>query len=158
MMNMRVELRRIDKATRKLFVVDIENAVGTGKIDEESCKLVRSRIERFYKPGYSDLTVIGVSHKNNLFPAHSWDGARVVLMEGHDGADLALENVLTNESVETRFGEVVIISGDGLFASQAARLKSLGIRVTVDSRARQLSTVLAFSCTSVRLAPEELAA
>ena len=157
-MNRRIELRRSDKSARKLFVVDIENAVGTGVIDEESCKSVKSRIERTYRPGDSDLTVVGVSHKNNLFPAHAWDGARVVIREGHNGADLALEDVLVNENVEGRFGEVVIVSGDGLFSEQASRLRSLGVRVTVDARARQLARVLAFSCSSVRLAPSPLAA
>ena len=157
-MNRRIELRRSDKSARKLFVVDIENAVGTGVIDEESCKSVKSRIERTYRPGDSDLTVVGVSHKNNLFPAHAWDGARVVIREGHNGADLALEGVLINENVENRFGEVVIVSGDGLFSEQASRLRSLGVRVTVDARARQLARVLAFSCSSVRLAPSALAA
>lgn len=157
-MNKRIELRRSDKSARKLFVVDIENAVGTGVIDEESCKGVKSRIERTYHPGGSDLTVVGVSHKNNLFPAHAWDGARVVIREGHNGADLALEDVLINENVENRFDEVVIVSGDGLFSEQASRLRSMGVRVTVDARARQLARVLAFSCSSVRLAPSALAA
>ena len=157
-MNRRIELRRSDKSARKLFVVDIENAVGTGMIDEESCKGVKSRIERTYHPGGSDLTFVGVSHKNNLFPAHAWDGARVVIREGHNGADLALEDVLINENVENRFSEVVIVSGDGLFSEQASRLRTLGVRVTVDARARQLARVLAFSCSSVRLAPSALAA
>lgn len=157
-MNRRIELRRSDKASRKLFVVDIENAVGTGMIDEVSCRSVKDRIERTYHPGGNDLTVLGVSHKNNLFPAHAWDGARVVIREGHDGADLALEEVLSYENVEGRFGEVVIVSGDGLFSEQASRLRSLGVRVTVYARARQLARVLAFSCSSVRLAPSALAA
>ena len=157
-MNRRIELRRSDKATRKLFVVDIENAVGAGVIDEEACRGVKSRIERTYRPGDSDLTIIGVSHKNNFFTAHAWGGARVILKEGHDGADLALEGVLATENVEARFGEVVIVSGDGMFSNQASRLKSLGVTVTVDARARQLARVLAFSCSSVRLAPSPLAA
>ena len=157
-MNKRIELMRRDKAGRKLFVVDIENAVGIGAIDEESCLKVRDRIDREYKPAGGDLTVIGVSHQNNVFPARAWNGARIVLKEGHDGADLALENVLSKENVEERFSEVVIISGDGLFASQAARLRSLGVKVTVDARARQLSRFLAFSCSSVKLAPSALAA
>lgn len=117
-MNRRVELRKSDKSARRLFVVDIENAVGSGTIDEESCRSVRSRIERTYRPGDSDLTVIGVSHKNNLFPAHAWNGARVVIEQGHNGADLALESVLSNENVEERFGEVIIVSGDGLSPSR----------------------------------------
>ena len=157
-MNKRIELMKRDKASRKLFVVDIENAVGIGTVDEESCRKVRDRIEREYKPAGGDLTIIGVSHQNNVFPARSWDGARIVLRKGRDGADLALENVLSNENVEERFSEVVIVSGDGLFASQAARLKSLGVKVTVDARARQLSRFLAFSCSTVKLAPSALAA
>ena len=157
-MNKRIELMKRDKAGRKLFVVDIENAVGIGTVDEGSCLKVKSRIEREYKPARGDLTIIGVSHKNNVFPARAWDGARIVLQEGHDGADLALEDVLSSENVEERFSEVVIVSGDGLFADQAARLRSLGVKVTVDARARQLSRFLAFSCSSVKLAPSALAA
>lgn len=157
-MNRRTELRKRDRAIRRLFVVDIENAVGSGRVDEESCVRVERRIESVYRPNCGDMTVIGVSHKNNLFPAHAWRGARVVIKQGHDGADLALESVLSSENVEERFGEVVIVSGDHLFATQAARLKSLGVKVTVDARARQLARVLAFSCSSVRLAPSLLAA
>lgn len=157
-MNRRVELMKYYRTRRRLFVVDIENAVGTGKIDEESCRSVRNRIEDSYSPVLGDLTVIGVSHQNNVFPAHSWDGARIVLKHGHNGADLALERVLSSESVEERFGEVIIVSGDGLFAAQAARLRSLGIKVTVYARASQLSRILALSCSNVRLAPSALAA
>ena len=134
------------------------NAVGLGAVDELSCRRVKDRIEREYKPAGGDLTVIGVSHQNNVFPAHGWQGARIVLKEGHDGADLALEAVLSSENIEERFSEVVIVSGDGLFAKQAARLRSLGVKVTVDARARQLSRFLAFSCSSVRLAPSAIAA
>ena len=157
-MNKRIELMKSDKTNRKLIIVDIENAVGIGTVDAQSCSIVKSRIERQYKPTDSDLTVIGVSHQNNIFPARCWNSARIVFQKGHNGADLALERVLSSENVEERFSEVVIVSGDGLFASQAARLRSLGVKVTVDSRARQLSRFLAFSCSSVRLAPSALAA
>ena len=157
-MNKRTELRKRDKAGRKLFVVDIENAVGAGAVDAQSCLQVRGRIEREYRPAGGDLTVIGVSHQGNVFPASSWDGARIVLKEGRDGADLALEDVLSHENVEERFSEVVIVSGDGLFSGQAARLRSQGVKVTVDSRARQLSRLLALSCSAIKLAPSALAA
>lgn len=132
--------------------------MGIGTIDEESCRKVRDRIEREYKPAGGDLTLIGVSHQDNVFPAHAWNGTRIVLRKGHDGADLALESVLSDENVEGRFSEVVIVSGDGLFASQATRLRSLGIKVTVDARARQLSRFLAFSCSFIKLSPSVLAA
>ncbi len=158
-MNKRIELRKHDKSTRKLFVVDIENAVGTGMVNEESCKRAMERIYRDHKPQDGDLTVVGVSHSMNYFAVKNWNKSiRVVAEWGHDGADLALENVLANERVEKRFGEVVIVSGDGLFANQAARLRALGVKVTVDARAIQLSRLLAFSCSNVKFAPSALAA
>ena len=145
--------------SRKLFVVDIENAIGSGCIDEESCRAVRNRIQEVYKPYNSDLTVIGVSHPNNVLPAACWDrSVRVVATWGHNGADLALDCVLSKERVEGRFDEVVIVSGDGMFARQAIRLRSLGVKVAVDSEARRLSKRLALSCSSVRLASSTLAA
>ena len=157
-MNRRIELMKHLENGRKLIVVDIENAVGRGMVDEGSCREVRDRIVREYRPGEGDLTVIGVSHQDNVFPARSWEGARIVLKKGHDGADLALESVLSDENVERRFSEVVLVSGDGLFSEQAARLRSLGVRVTVDVQARRLSRILAFSCSAIRLAPSALAA
>lgn len=157
-MNRRTELMRCGMADRKLFVVDIENAIGTGIVDEKSCWRVKARIERDHGISAGDLVVVGVSHGNNVFPAHVWRGARIVLGEGHDGADLALQNVLLTENVESRFSEVVIVSGDGLFAEQAARLRGLGVKVIVDSWASRLSRILAFSCSSVRLASTTLAA
>ena len=145
--------------SRRLFVVDIENAIGAGCIDEESCRAVRNRIQEVYKPKNCDLTIIGVSHPNNVLPAACWNrSVRVVATWGHNGADLALDRVLSKEGVEDRFDEVVIVSGDGMFAMQATRLRSLGVKVTVDSEARRLSKRLALSCSSVRLASSTRAA
>jgi hypothetical protein len=61
------------------------------------------------------------------------------MRSGPDGADLALLDVIVGESVEERFSGVVIASGDGRFADEAARLGSLGIVVTVVSTRRSLS-------------------
>ena len=158
-MNKRIELMKGGKSARKLFVVDIENAVGSGIVNEGSCRRAMGRIYQAHKPQDGDLTVIGVSHTENLFAVKSWNPSiRVVAKWGHDGADLALENVLEHEDVENRFDEVVIVSGDGLFAKQATRLRSIGVKVTVDARAAQLSRLLAFSCSAVSLAPNTIAA
>ena len=158
-MNKRIELNKRSRSTRKLFVVDIENAVGNGVVSEEACRKAMERVYEAHKPQPGDLTVIGVSHPSNWFAAKSWNqGVRVVRQWGHDGADLALVKVLATENVEGRFGEVVIVSGDHAFAEQAFRLRALGVKVTVDARARQLSRHLALSCTSVSFAPSAHAA
>lgn len=157
--NKRIELMKRSESSRKLIVVDIENAVGSGVVTAKSCKMVMDRIARTHKPQDGDLIVLGVSHPRNFVAVKEWDmSARVVAKWGHDGADLALEGVLENENVENRFTDVVVVSGDGLFANQVRRLRSLGLGVTVDARITQLSRTLAFSCTSVKLAPVAVAA
>ena len=148
------ERRKKDFLKRRLFVIDIENVVGAGAIDERMCERAEQRVNDVCRPGDNDLIVIGVSHSMNVMPESAWKGARIVLRHGHNGADLALEDVLSNESVENRFSEVVIFSGDGLFARQAARLKRLGVKVTVSARAHELARVLAQCCSVVRLVPE----
>lgn len=158
-MNKRTELRKSEKKVRKLFVVDIENAIGSGMISRESCRKAMERIYEDFKPQDSDLTVIGVSHPDNFLAVKDWNaGARVVARWGHNGADLALEEVLCKENVERRFAEVIIVSGDGLFSEQAAKLKALGLKVVIDAPARLLSRRLAFSGSVVNLAPSMFAA
>lgn len=158
-MKKRIKLRRYNQSTRKIFVVDIENAVGAGVVCEKACRKVMERIYQDHKFQTGDLIVIGVSHSQNFFAVKTWnESVRVVAKWGHDGADLALEKVLEKENIEKRFSEVVIVSGDGLFAAQAAYLRAQGVKVTVDSRITQLSRFLALNCTAIRLAPSEFAA
>jgi len=66
--------------------------------------------------------------------------------------------VLTCESVTTRFDRVVIGSGDGIFAYEAARLQAAGVRVTVVTGRGALSRQLGFAVRDVRyLEPIEVA-
>ncbi|MGI6221583.1 MAG: NYN domain-containing protein [Coriobacteriales bacterium] len=157
-MDKRTELRRRNRDPRRLFLVDIENAVGSGAVDEESCRRVRDRVIRDCKPNAGDMTVIGISHSGNAFPAAAWGSVRLVFRKGPSGADLELERVLSTECVEYRFDEVVIISGDGQFATQTARLRERGVKVTVDSRPHAPSRRLAVSCSAVWFAPDYPAA
>ena len=136
--NRRIELNSL----RKIFVVDIENAIGSGAITENDVLRVKDALEELYSICNQDLVVIGVSHSKNVFSAHTWTSARIVLKRGHDGADLALKKVLRDESIANRFREVVIVSGDGIFSEEAGLLRDAGLRVTIHAEIRRVATRL----------------
>lgn len=137
-MNKRIEL----SSRRRIFVIDIENAIGCGVITEGAVLQAKASLDELYSICDQDLVVIGVSHSRNVFPAHAWATARIVLKRGHDGADLALKKVLRDEGIEDRFREVVIVSGDGIFSEEAKFLKDAGLRVTVHAEIRRIATRL----------------
>lgn len=136
-------------AGRRLVAVDVEN-VTRGTVRTEQARQTRAEITRVLGLTDTDQVVIGVSPCNLLSCWTAWPGARYVVRPGVDGADLALLEVLTSENVETRFGEVVIASGDGIFAGAAADLAARGVRVTVLAGHGCLSTKLWLAATDVR--------
>lgn len=137
-MNKRIELN----SRRRIFIVDIENAVGCGLLGAEDVVREMASLEEIYSIQKSDLVVMGVSHGSNVFPAHAWKGARIVLKRGHDGADIALKKVLSHERLAERFEEVVIVSGDGIFAEEAEALRKLGVGVTIHADVRRAAAKL----------------
>lgn len=146
-MNKRIELN----SPRRIFIIDIENAVGCGALSSEDVIREKTSLEEIYSIRESDLVVIGVSHGNNVFPAHSWEGARIVLKHGHDGADLALKKVLIQERIEERFDDVVIVSGDGTFSEEAKMLRRRGVNITIHADIKRVAAKFLRFATYVNL-------
>lgn len=116
--------------TRRLVIVDIENiALGPLHSTREASE-ARASVQASIGVRAGDLVVIGSDVSGVLHAAQAWSGVRYVMGQGVNGADLALLDVLCNENVEDRFTEVVIASGDGIFADAAAALARVGIQVT----------------------------
>lgn len=137
---------------RRIFFLDIENYAGKAVLGSDDVDAVRESVERQFHPGDDDLVVVGTSHSSNFMNAAlSWKGPRHVLKRGRDGADFALLEALGEYRLGT-FGEVLLMSGDGIFADKAAELVSQGVNVTVVSRPGSLSWRL------VAAAPHMLAA
>jgi len=134
---------------RRLIAVDIENVIG-GTVRPAQARQARSEITTVLGSRDTDQLVIGVSPCNLLSCWTVWPGPRYVVRSGKDGADLALLEVLTDENIEARFDEVVLISGDGIFTDAAADLGSHGVRVTVLANPGRLSTDLWLAATDVR--------
>ncbi len=137
-------------AGRTLHLIDIENLAGTALPAADEIRACRAEYEAaFVKAG--DLVVIACSHAAFPVVGWEWPHGRHLVRSGPDGADLALVGVLDHERVSDRFSSVVIGSGDGIFASEAARLASLGVDVTVVSQPRSLARRLRMAAHHVEM-------
>lgn len=116
---------------RRLVVVDIENVVGGAVMAVEQAAWARLTIEDAADLRDGEQVIIGTSHIGVLPTGLGWSGPRIVARSGGDGADLALLEVLTQERVAERFDQVVLVSGDGIFAGAVAALGAAGVKVTV---------------------------
>ena len=74
--------------------------------------------------------VIGTSHIGCLDTALAWPNKQYVVNSGPDGADLALLGEIDALRID-RYDEIVLVSGDGIFADAIASLARQGARVTV---------------------------
>jgi len=116
---------------RRLVLVDIENFLGAPVFDENTASGACCSITQTLNLNENDLVIIGTSHSANLFAAHyGWETARQVMQKGHDGADLALLEEMTDD-LPKRFAEIVLVSGDGIFADRLAAMAQNGLAVTV---------------------------
>lgn len=100
-----------------------------------------------------EQVVVGVG-PSSLIASGVTCPARFVMGRGLDGADHALIEVLETERVAERFEEVVIVSGDGIFAEVAAALGAQGVVVTVVARDGHLSARLRMAAARVVLLPD----
>lgn len=131
---------------RRIHLVDVENLVGHGRPTRAEVTDCATTYRGLDLVGARDLLVLGCNPGSQLAVGLGWGGPhRLVVRHGADGADLALLDVLEREQVERRFGDLVIASGDGIFADEVRRLRGRGLRVTVvaplRSAARRLRSV-----------------
>ena len=129
-----------NQTNRQLQLVDVENLLGNPRpleVEVRECALLWHEL---VSTPASSQTVIACNHGAAKAVFWGWDqSARRLVRSGHDGADEALMQVLREENVDKRFTQVVIGSGDGIFADAATWLASHGLEVTVVSRPTALS-------------------
>lgn len=133
---------------RSLHLVDLENLVGdpyAGKVEaldtfDDYLRLARwqtgDHVLLAVNPWLGFLVTADLPVPANVHWAH-----------GQDGSDIKLLSFAPPELV-TRFGRLVIGSGDGIFAARAGIARDLGVEVEVVTRPESCSTRLtAFRCS-----------
>ena len=139
---------------RRFVAMDIENING-GAVDS---KVLADNAWREVAEAIGlcddEQVVIGVGPSSLLAAGMSHPSARLVMGRGISGADKALVEVLSDDRLAERFDEIVIVSGDGIFADVAAWLATEGTDVTVVSREGSLSRRLRLAAGAVVLLPD----
>ena len=140
-------------SSRRFVAMDIENINGGAVTSNESAAAAWREIAEVIGLSDHEHVVVGVGPSSLLAAGTSRPSARCVMSRGLNGADHALIDVLRSECISDRFGEVVLVSGDGEFCEVAAWLASEGVRVTVVARDGHLSKRLQVAATNLVLLP-----
>jgi hypothetical protein len=118
---------------RSLYVIDIENMVGSCELSSADAEKIRIRVHLTVAPRDSDHTVIAASHYNAPAAYFGWAGtAQRLARSGKDGADTALLDAISDAAwVADHYDRVVLASGDHAFTYAVAALKAEGVQVIV---------------------------
>jgi hypothetical protein len=147
-----------NRAGRRIVLVDIENLIGIAWPTSGEVEAVMIALAAVV-PGFGEAhRVVACSHRAAHTVAFAYPTARHLWRSGPDGADLALLEVLEDEHVAERFEYVTICSGDGIFASVAARLAEHGVDTTVVALEGHLATRLELAARHVAYLPPAAAA
>jgi hypothetical protein len=128
---------------RAVHLLDAENLLGTPAPSPAQVRQLISRYAAHVGFGPMDQVIIACSHRAFQTIGFCWPGPQYLLRSGPDGADLALLAVLDTGHIAARFRDVVIGSGDHIFAPAVTSLTAAGSRVTVTARRDRLSASLA---------------
>ncbi|KUG56312.1 hypothetical protein AVL61_16840 [Kocuria rosea subsp. polaris] len=123
-----------DTFERTLFVVDIENMVGTSApLTPAQVGRAQARINAAVRFEAGDHTVIASNKVNAAAVCFTWSGPTSRrIRSGKDGADEALLEELRDPAwVAAHYDHVVIASGDHAFANAVTAIRIAGCSVTV---------------------------
>ena len=143
--------------TRRLFVIDVENATRSPRLKISTTNFFIARVCSIFEISASDLVVVAGSCGNALMVNHvaSQLHGQARYRNGKDGADIALLEHLdqtvqqSSKSKETSISEVIVVSGDHIFSKAVEELRQKGISTTVVAYRNTLSHSLASVCDRV---------
>lgn len=115
---------------RTLTLMDLENLLG-GDVETTAVRDMWSEFVRVVDLRHDDHTCVAVSrhHAVAAFVGLPGNVQRIVGADGPDGADLALIEAIDYGWIASNFGQVVLASGDHIFAPVAQRLRTVGLPV-----------------------------
>lgn len=115
----------------RLHEVDIENLVGSGKLNASSISQIKLAYYSAVNFQADDVFVVAAGPQNRLAVIEGWGGAIYMFKKGADGADNALISFFAQIEDKSVFSELFIASGDNKFISVANDASREGIKTTV---------------------------
>lgn len=138
--------------TRTLHLVDIENLVGDPTAP--AAEVLAALDNYLTLAGWREGDQVILAANPGLLSNIAFDlsiACNTLAVRGTDGADLMLLSHAEPSWVASRFGRMVIGSGDGIFAATAATARDLGVQVVVIARPRSISNALQGEGFGIRL-------
>ena len=140
---------------RTLHLVDVENLAGGSLCSLRGVMTTADDYLKLLPPTGDDLYVLATSCSNAPAGYFGWPtSAQRLMRSGENGADLALLEAYTEIEIASRFGRVIIGSGDGIFTDLAVHLTSLGCHVIIVSRPDSLSKRLQLAAQDIAFLPD----
>ncbi|MDO5049385.1 MAG: NYN domain-containing protein [Actinomycetaceae bacterium] len=119
---------------QKLILVDIENLARGSTHVAEYAEQIRADLYDLVDVKEQDQVIVASGVRAHPGWAFVWPDASPRIRRGIGGADFELLHELEHV-VPGRYSEVVIASGDGVFAKLVRKLGTAGVPVTVVSQA-----------------------
>ncbi len=135
---------------RRIFLIDIENLVGGAIKTADMVAWARFKLELTLGLNDGDQVVIAASHIGQSSIKKEWGSARLLVKSGQNGADLALVESITTEGYAERYGEIILVSGDGIFAESVRELRAEGVFVTAAGWKGRMSSKLRNAASEVK--------
>lgn len=145
-------MNTITTTARELHLLDIENLLGGSRFTAADVAQFRDfYLEHNHVADDAHIVIATSSAQGVVEAGLGWQRARTIFRCGHDGADLALLEVINTEHVVERFTKIVIASGDGIFADAVDRMFQQGLDVTVFAPALAVSAQFSHAAEIVHL-------
>lgn len=117
--------------SRSAFFLDIDNLCGAPMATGAQVREVVLAFEKQFSIGPSDLIFCAATAKAAAFVKFFRPAFHVQVGRGKDGSDLRLLELADPQWLKSRFGRVVIGSGDGIFQPLAMELANLNVKVEI---------------------------
>lgn len=114
---------------RTAYFLDLDNLAGSGQPSKEQVEEVLESFESDFQPDPSDQVFCFGTHTSAMWAGFARPGYVTRSGVGRDGADRRLLDLADPAWLSTRFGRVVIGSGDGIFAGLVDELRMAGLEV-----------------------------
>ena len=135
-------------APRRLILVDIENFNGQPIQSPEQAEWCKEMLTPWLNIKEDEITIIAADKSGILDVNVGWNGPRLLMGMGPDGADRRLIEEIEYMNLG-QFDEIALVSGDGAFANPVAHAAARGVPTTVYSHRTSLSRRLQLAASSV---------
>ena len=115
---------------RRLVVVEIESITEGAVRTRSLASWAKRQVGDAISLQKEEQVIIGAPRRSVLATGTCWPGSRIVTGANPEDVQRELLQVLEGERIGERFDELVLASGNGLFADAIAALAAEGVKVT----------------------------